>query len=60
MEAGWGQRDAAPIPKILSLEAIYFRFWPPMDNREAKSGSFYEDYADREELPHYGLAPTGI
>ena len=55
------QRISGSHSKILSLEAIYFRFWPPpMDKGKLRVEileSIYEDYADREELPHYGLIP---
>jgi len=47
--------------KILSFKVIYFRFRPPLMAKEKLRQeileSIYEDYADREGMPHYGLTP---
>ena len=47
--------------KYFTLEAYLLSFLaPPMDKEKLRVEileSIYEDYADREELPHYGLIP---
>jgi len=62
MEAGQGvsARERLPFHKYFRLRRFAFVFGPPMDKeklREEILESIYEDYADREVLPHYGMIP---
>ncbi len=55
------QRVSGSHSKILSFKVIYFRFRPPLMDKEKLRQeileSIYKDYADREVMPHYGLTP---
>ena len=62
MEAGQGvsARERLPLQFCFRFGRFTFVFGPPMDKeklREEILESIYEDYADREVLPHYGMIP---
>jgi len=62
MEAGKGAstHKRLPFQNSFALGDLLSFLAPPMDKEKLRVEileSIYEDYADREELPHYGLIP---